>query len=177
DFFVQQHADVALAVENLVARLAYAYRAERVGFARPAEGRLRLLIRLQQRLVGPFRDERRVLTNPVHRVEHDPGAVRRDGESLLDVFDGRVHHRLLSTDEPAVPARLGLVNDRARTSWPITLSVNWPQGHLIGQLLHPTVNRRLDQSPIIRRHRGSRMKKWFALSAVFCFGAAAGAQR
>ena len=50
-FLVQQDADVLLAVENRLPRLARAGRAERVGLARPAERRLRLLVRLQQRLV------------------------------------------------------------------------------------------------------------------------------
>ena len=60
-FSLSRTRDVLLAVEDLLARLAHAGRAERVGLARPAERRLGLLLRLQQRLVGPVRRERGVL--------------------------------------------------------------------------------------------------------------------
>ena len=65
DLLVQEDADVLLAVEDLLPRLARAGRAERIGLARPAERRLGLLIRLQQRLVRPARDERGVLLDLV----------------------------------------------------------------------------------------------------------------
>ena len=44
DLFVEEDADVFLAVQDFLPRLAHARRAERVGLARPAERRLRLLI-------------------------------------------------------------------------------------------------------------------------------------
>ena len=91
DLLVEQDADVLLAVENRLARLARAGRAERVGLARPAERRLGLLVGLQQRLVGPLRRERRVLVDLVQIVEHHPGAVGGDRQPLLDVLDRRVH--------------------------------------------------------------------------------------
>ena len=43
DLLVEEDRDVLLTVENLLARFARARRAERVGLARPAERRLRLL--------------------------------------------------------------------------------------------------------------------------------------
>ena len=94
DLLVEQDADVLLAVENLLPRFARARRAERVGLARPAERRLGLLVGLQQRLVRPLRRERRPLVDLVQAVEDHPGAVGGDGETLLDVLDGRVHARL-----------------------------------------------------------------------------------
>ena len=63
DLLGEQHRDVLLAVENRLPRLAHAGRAERIGLARPAERRLGLLPRLQQRLVRPTRSEGRVLAD------------------------------------------------------------------------------------------------------------------
>ena len=78
DLLVQQDADVLLAVEDLLPRFAHAGRAERVGLARPAERRLGLLLRLQQRLVRPLRGERGVLRDLVQSVEHHPRPVGGD---------------------------------------------------------------------------------------------------
>ena len=61
DLLVEEDADVLLAVEDGLTRLARAVRAQRVGLAGPAERRLGLLIGLQQGLVGPAGDEGRVL--------------------------------------------------------------------------------------------------------------------
>ena len=75
DLLGEQDLVVPLAVEDLLARLAHARRAERVGLARPAERRLHLLPRLQQRLLGPLRREPLVRLDAVQRVEHDPRAL------------------------------------------------------------------------------------------------------
>ncbi len=91
DLLVQQHADVFLAVQNFLTRLTRARRAQRIGFARPAEWRLGLLVRLEQRLVRPLGRERRTLIDLVQAVENRPGAVRGDRKPLLEVLDGRVH--------------------------------------------------------------------------------------
>ena len=56
DFFVEQHFDRQFAVENLLANFGDALGAQRVGRARPAQRRLRLLVRLEERLVGPLGD-------------------------------------------------------------------------------------------------------------------------
>ena len=58
DLLVQQDLVITLAVENLLARLAHADRAERVGLARPAKRGLHFLPGLLQRDVRPLRDER-----------------------------------------------------------------------------------------------------------------------
>ena len=78
DLLVEQDRDVLLAVEDRLARLADARRAQRIGLARPAQRRLGLLPRLQQRLVRPLRDERRARVDAVGGVEHRPGAVGGD---------------------------------------------------------------------------------------------------
>jgi hypothetical protein len=91
DLLIQQDADVLLAVENFLSRLAHARRAERVGLARPAQWRLGLLVGLEQGFVRPPRGERRTLRNLVQTVEHDPGAVGGEAEPLFEILDGRVH--------------------------------------------------------------------------------------
>src|SRR5262249_24436530 len=101
--FVEQHAHVFLAVENLLPRLADAVRAEGVRLSRPAEHRLGLLVRFQQPLLMPFPREGWILTDPVQRVEYDPRAVRCDRKPLFDVLVRPVH-RLLLLVEPRPPA-------------------------------------------------------------------------
>ena len=60
DLLVHQVGPVLLAIDDRFARFFHAVRAERVGRARPAERRLGFLPGLEQRLIGPFRRERRV---------------------------------------------------------------------------------------------------------------------
>ena len=88
---LEQNLVVALAVENLLARLADAGRTERVGLARPAERRLHLLPRFQDRLFGPLGRKRVRRRDAVQRVEHAPGAPRDVSQALLDVLDRLVH--------------------------------------------------------------------------------------
>jgi hypothetical protein len=57
DLLVEENADVLLPVENRLPRFARAGGAQRVGLARPAERRFRFLVRLEERLIGPFRRE------------------------------------------------------------------------------------------------------------------------
>src|SRR5207342_3542509 len=91
DLLVQKDADVLLAVENRLPRLARARRAQRVGLPRPAERRLRFFVRLEERLIGPLRRERRTLIDLVQSIEDYPRAIGGDGEALLDEFDRLVH--------------------------------------------------------------------------------------
>ena len=86
DLLVHQHFDRQLAVEDLLADLRNALRAQRVGGARPAQRRLRLLVRLQQRLVRPLRRKRRIGMNAVQFVENDPRALGGDGDGLFNVL-------------------------------------------------------------------------------------------
>src|SRR5262249_61818051 len=87
DLLVQQDAHVLLAVEDRLPRFAHARGAERIGLARPAERRLRFLVRLENRLVGPRRRERRILFNLIQRVEDRPGPVCGGWEALLGGVD------------------------------------------------------------------------------------------
>ena len=95
DLLVEEDRHVLLAVEDLLPRLARAGRAERVGLARPAERRLGLLIRLQQRLVRPSRRERRVLLDLVGGGKHLPDTVGGDRHPLLHVLHWRMHRPAL----------------------------------------------------------------------------------
>ena len=101
DLLGEEDLVVALAVENLLPRFAHAGRAERIGLTRPAERRLDLLPRLQERLVGPLWRERLVRLDAVERVEHRPGALGRDCDALLDVLHRLVHRRNLPDPPPA----------------------------------------------------------------------------
>ena len=76
DFLVEQDLVVDLAVDDLLPDFRDAAGAERIGGAGPAERRLRLLIGLEQRLIGPFRRKRGLLVDAIRRVEDRPGAAR-----------------------------------------------------------------------------------------------------
>ena len=91
DLLVEQDADVFFPIENFLARFPRAFRAQRVGFARPAKWRLGFLVGLEERLVGPLRGERGVLLDLVQIAENNPGPVGGDRQPLLKVLDGRVH--------------------------------------------------------------------------------------
>ncbi len=75
DFLVEEDGDVLLPVENLLARLARAGGAQRVGLAGPAERRLGLLIGLEQRFVRPPRREGGILPDLVGSGKHLPDSV------------------------------------------------------------------------------------------------------
>ena len=91
DLLGQQNRHVLLAVDDRLARFAHAHRTQRVGFTRPAQRRLGLLPRLVQRLIRPFRRERRTALDRVQSVEHVPHAIGGDGHTLLDVLDRSMH--------------------------------------------------------------------------------------
>ena len=76
--FVHQILPVFLSAEDRLARLFHAAGAQRIGLPRKAQRGLGLLPRLQQRLFGPFRRERRVrieLVEKLQRVESHPGGL------------------------------------------------------------------------------------------------------
>ena len=81
DLLIQKNLVGQLAVDDLLPNLRDAARAERIGSARPAKGRLLLLIALQQRLVRPTRRERCVGADVVQLFEHCPSGLcdQRDG--------------------------------------------------------------------------------------------------
>src|SRR5262249_3094285 len=91
DLLVEEDADVLLPVENRLTRLAHADGAQRIGFARPTERRLGLLVRLLERLVGPGGRGRWVLLDLVQTIEDRPRAVCRDRQPLLHVLNRLVH--------------------------------------------------------------------------------------
>src|SRR5206468_9113042 len=111
-FFVEQHFVRQLAVEDLLADLRHALWAERVGRARPAERRLRLLVGLQQRLLRPLGREPGVLLDAVDAFEYRPRRARSQGQHRFGIFHRLVHaflllenlltrHRPLNTGVPA----------------------------------------------------------------------------
>ena len=100
---VHQHFDRQLAVDDLLANFGNALGAERVGGARPAQRRLRLLIRLQQRLVGPLGRKRRIRIDTVQFVEDCPSALGSDGDSLFNILNRFVHLRLSKLDGGGLP--------------------------------------------------------------------------
>ncbi len=77
DLLVHQVGPVLLAVHDRIARLFHAIRAQRIGRARPAERGLRLLPRLQQRLIGPFRSEGRIRIVLIEELNGVIGDARR----------------------------------------------------------------------------------------------------
>ena len=105
DLLVHQDFDRQLAVEDLLADFGNALGAERIGRARPAQRRLRLLVRLQQRLVGPLRRKRRIGVDAVELVENGPCAFGGNGDCFLNVLDRLMHSRLSCCDGVGPPHR------------------------------------------------------------------------
>src|SRR5271166_2505197 len=91
---VHEDFDGQLAVDDLLADFRHALGAERVGGARPSERRLRFLIGLQQRLIGPLGRKRRIGIDAVDSVEYRPCAFGGNGDSFLDILNRFVHLRL-----------------------------------------------------------------------------------
>src|SRR5579864_31854 len=116
DLLGEQHLVVALAVENLLARLAHARRAERISLTRPAKWRLDLLPRFEQRLLRPLWRERLVRLDAVEGVEHGPRAFGGDRHALLDVLDRLVHNPPASGDPGSGPADVRQYLDEPRVS-------------------------------------------------------------
>src|SRR5262249_25678205 len=89
-----EHFERSLAIEDLLANLGDALRAQRISGTRPAEWRLRLFVALQQPLFGPGRNETRILFDLIELVENGPGRAGSYGKRLLCVFNRFVHARL-----------------------------------------------------------------------------------
>ena len=71
----------------LLPDLGDALRAQRIGLARPAEWRLLFFLALQQRLVGPFRGERRIRVDRVQLVINKPRGIGCHRNHFLHVLD------------------------------------------------------------------------------------------
>src|SRR6185437_17017965 len=91
DLFVEQHFMGQLSVEDLLADFGHALGTKRVRGARPAQRRLRLLIRLEQRLVGPLRRGRRIRSDPVEAVKNYPRAPGSKCRYFLHILYWLVH--------------------------------------------------------------------------------------
>ncbi len=90
-FFVHQNFVREFAVENLLADFRDTLRAQRIGGAWPAEGRLRLFVGLEQRLVGPFRGGRDSGLDAVQAVEDNPRAFGGGNCYFFYVLDRLAH--------------------------------------------------------------------------------------
>ncbi len=84
---VEQDFVGQLAVENLLANLGDALGTERVSGARPAEGRLLLLIALEQGLVAPLGGKGGVGADAVQLLEDNPGSLGRVDGCFLGVLN------------------------------------------------------------------------------------------
>ena len=86
DLLVEQDFVGQLAVENLLANLGDALGAERVRGARPAEGRLLLLLALEEGLVAPLGREGGVGADAVEALKNNPRALGGVDGGLLGVL-------------------------------------------------------------------------------------------
>src|SRR5258708_5258262 len=91
DLFIHQNFMGEMAVENLLANLRDTLGAKRICRARPSQWRLRLLVGLEQRLVGPLRRWRRVGLDAIQAVEHNPGSPGGNGDCFFHVLDRLAH--------------------------------------------------------------------------------------
>src|ERR1035441_2793135 len=87
DFFVEKDFMGKLAVQNLLADLRDALGTQRVRGARPAQRRLLLLVALEEGLVAPLGDKRRVGADAIQPLIDHPCTPGRVNGSLLDIFD------------------------------------------------------------------------------------------
>src|SRR2546430_16803709 len=97
DFFVEQDLVGQFAIENLLTDLRDTPGTKRVGATRPAQWWLRLLVRLEQWLVGPLGFGRRVGLHAVEALENRPSSGGSNGHCFLHIFDWFVHLFSLST--------------------------------------------------------------------------------
>src|SRR5437879_7186755 len=76
DLFVHEVAPIFIAMNDGFASFFDAIRTQRIGLPRPAERRLGLFPRLEERFVRPFRSERRVRTVLVEELDGVKGGTR-----------------------------------------------------------------------------------------------------
>ena len=91
DLLVQEDLVGELAVDDLLADLRDATRAEGVGRAWPAEGRLLFLVALEQRLIAPLGGEAGVGAEGVQLVEDSPCALCAVRQRFFEEFCGLCH--------------------------------------------------------------------------------------
>jgi len=86
DLFIDEGRDLAIAAQDLLAGLDHTIRTKRIGLAREAERRLRLLPGFEDRLIGPFRDERFAGLELVDRLDGVERAGSDVGQSFFKIF-------------------------------------------------------------------------------------------
>jgi hypothetical protein len=91
DFLIAKDIDREFTVENLVANLGHTFWAKRIGRSGPPQWRLRLLVRLQQRLVRPPWYESWILPDLVYLFENGPYSSREISKAFFCVLDGFPH--------------------------------------------------------------------------------------
>ncbi len=84
-----------LAVQDALADFRHAARAQRIGFARPAQWRLRLFPTLEKRLVRPPRYEARILMDLIQLVEDRPGRIGGYRQNFFGILYRLVHRTSL----------------------------------------------------------------------------------
>ena len=91
DGLVQKDLVIDFAVYNLLTNLWDATGAKRIGFAGPAQWRLRLLVAFEQRLIRPLWSEGFVLLDLVDPVKDLPDGIGADGYDFFEVFYWFMH--------------------------------------------------------------------------------------
>ncbi len=91
DLLVHQHFMRQVPVENLLPDFRHALGAQRIGRPRPAQRRLRLFVRLQQRLFRPLRRGRRIRLDAVQALEYCPSPLGGDDDCFFNVLDRLAH--------------------------------------------------------------------------------------
>src|SRR6266516_141995 len=86
DMFVDEHADLFLARNDVFARLNHALRTKRIRCAWEAQRGFRFLPRFQQRLVRPLGSKRGVRLVFVHRLDRVEDSAGHQRKALLKVF-------------------------------------------------------------------------------------------
>ncbi len=94
DLFVHQNVDREMPVKNLLTYFRHAPGTQRIGGARPTEGRLRFFPGLEQGFFGPLRNRRLIGSNAVESFKNCPCAGGGNGHGLLNIFDRLVHSAL-----------------------------------------------------------------------------------
>src|SRR5580700_6051184 len=95
-------------VENLLPNLRHALRAQRIGRPRPAQRRLRLFVRLEQRFFRPLRRRRRIRLDAIQALEYRPCPLGGDDNCFLYVLDRLAHDSFWLLAFSFWPLALGL---------------------------------------------------------------------
>jgi len=91
DLLVHEDFMRKVAIQNLLTDFGNALGAKGIGTARPAERWLGLLVRLEQRLVGPLGGWRRIGIDAVDPLKHSPRSLSGGDCNLLNVLNRLAH--------------------------------------------------------------------------------------